>query len=425
MLWIWLTCSVVRIYTCEKAINRPSTVSQDPEASPLITGSNDPDQVFKRALDSELDKICSFYHTKEEETYKEVDALLADKEAYAIDADGIEQEQTDGPPGSRGMSRGGRARQSSMSQSVQFGRPRRASNLSASMHEFDEEADSDDEGDETTALNGPPKGRRKTYDANSKHSIDDLRSSRELPDRKRRASQAYEDYSDQAFSALLDSGITLKKRTIALYVTLCELKSYVQLNKTGFSKALKKYDKILNRNLRQSYLEEYVNRAYPFRKESMQHLDEQISKIEQAYADVVTKGDVATAKKELRLHLREHVVWERNTVWRELIGIERKAQAANMGLRRTLLGPDNDPSKAQRQGDEPEEMGTKELNTPLGRLYFPRWLFSSTFFMLIAIVIIFVILLMVPIMEKREQQNCLAMLVFVSLLWATEVLPLT
>lgn len=322
------------------------------------------------------------------------------------------------------MNRDGRARQSSMFQSVQFERPRGTSNLSASMEELGEEADSDDDGDETTALNAQPKDRRKTYDANSKHSLDDLRSSRELPDRKRRASQAYEDYSDQAFSALLDSGITLKKRTIALYVSLCELKSYIQLNKTGFSKALKKYDKILNRNLRQRYIEENVTRAYPFRQETMQRLDEQISKIEHAYADVVTKGDVGAAKKELRLHLREHVVWERNTVWREMIGIERKAQAANMGLRRTLLGADNDPSKAQRQGDETDGMGTKELDTPLGRLYVPRWLFSSTFLMLIAIVVIFIVLLMVPIMEKREQQNCLAMLVFVSLLWATEVLHL-
>ena len=382
--------------------------------------------MFRRALDSELDKICSFYHSKEQEIYKEVDTLLADLESYAADADGLDQEQIDGPPGSRGMNKAGRARQGSISQSFSVGRPRRTSNLSASMEGLDEEADSDDDGDETTALNNQAsKGRGKTYDANSRHSIDDLTSSRELPGRKRRASQAYEDYSEQAFSALYDSGITLKKRTIALYVSLCELKSYIQLNKTGFSKALKKYDKILNRSLRQRYLEESVNKAYPFRQSTMQRLDEQISKIEEAYAEVVTKRDVTAAKKELRLHLREHVVWERNTVWREMIGIERKAQAANMGIRRTLLGADNGPSQAQRQGDEPDEMGTKELDTPLGRLSCPRWLFSSTFFMLIVIVVIFVILLMVPIMKKPEQQNCLAMLIFVSLLWATEVLPLS
>ncbi|KAG4220721.1 hypothetical protein PC116_g30802 [Phytophthora cactorum] len=42
-------------------------------------------------------------------------------------------------------------------------------------------------------------------------------------------------------------------------------------------------------------------------------------------------------------------------------------------------------------------------------------------FILLGIVIIFLVLLFVPIMEVPEQQSCLAMLVFVSLLWATEV----
>jgi phosphate transporter len=44
--------------------------------------------------------------------------------------------------------------------------------------------------------------------------------------------------------------------------------------------------------------------------------------------------------------------------------------------------------------------------------------------MLVACIAIFVVLLVVPIMEKPEQQNCLAMVIFVSLLWATEVLSL-
>ena len=318
------------------------------------------------------------------------------------------------------MNKGGRPRQGSIFRNLGFGRPRRTSNLTASLENLDEDDDSDDDGDETTALNGrPKKDGMKAHDSHSKHSIDDTRSSREVWDRRRRASQAYEDYNEQAYSALLDSGITLKKRTIGLYVSLCELKSFVQLNKTGFSKALKKYDKILNRNLRPRYLEQQVNKAYPFLPTTTEHLDENIARIEKAYAEIV-KTDASTAKKELRLHLREHVVWERNTVWREMIGIERKAQAANMGLRRTLLGVDNDPSKAQLQGDVLDGMDTKELVTPLGRLSCPRWLFSSTFFALIAIIVVFIVLLMVPILKKPEQQNCLAMLVFVSLLWATE-----
>ncbi|KAI9874368.1 MAG: low-affinity phosphate transporter, partial [Pleopsidium flavum] len=413
------------IYTIEKSINQPSAPpTRDVEASPLLHGSaGDPDAVFKRALDSELEKICTFYEVKELEIYGEVSALLKDEAEFEVEQEGLDHEQTDGPPGSRGMNKSGRARQGSIFRSFGFGRPRRTSMLSASIDEADEEGYSDDDADERAALNKgrAMKDRRKTVDASAGQDWDDLRSSRELPQSRRRASQAFDDYSDHAFSALYDSGITLKKRTISLYVSLCELKSFIQLNKTGFTKALKKFDKILNRDLKNWYIENRVSLAYPFKQETMQHVEENITKIEKAYADVVTNGDIPTAKRELRLHLREHVVWERNTVWREMIGIERKAQAANTGLRRTLLGGDTDPSKARLQGDDPDDMGTKELVTPVGRFVCPKWLFSSTFFALVGILAVFLVLLVVPIMKKPEQQNCLAMLVFVSLLWATEV----
>ncbi|KPI43523.1 putative transporter [Cyphellophora attinorum] len=224
-------------------------------------------------------------------------------------------------------------------------------------------------------------------------------------------------------SALYDSGINVKKRIISLYVNLAELKSFIQLNQTGFKKATKKYDKVCNRDIRKNYMDKVVNPSYPFRESTIGTLDEHIKEIEQTYADVVTKGDLALGRRELRLHLREHVVWERNTVWREMIGIERKAQAANFGLRQTLLGNNNDPSQARLQGDH-EESKTKEFETPVGRYRLPRWMVSSTFLTLVVILTTFAVLLMVPIMKKPEQQNCLAMLVLVSLLWATEAIPL-
>ena len=410
------------IYTIEKAIHQPNAASQDAEASPLLNSNSDPDPVFSRALDHELEKICSFYQLKELEIYGEVEQLMRDMESYNVEAMEAEHEQ-DGPPGSRGTDKAAKAQQGSIFRNFGFGRPRRASTMSMSIGELDEDGDSDDDADENSALrNGKPtKDRRKTYDANARMNMEDMHSSRELPNPRRRASHAYEDYSDPSMSALYDSGITLKKRTISLYVSLCELKSFIQLNKTGFAKALKKYDKTLDRNLKARYIAEKVTPAYPFQSSTTQRLDENIAKTEKAYAEVVTKGDIPLAKKELRLHLREHVVWERNTVWREMIGIERKSQAANLGLRRTLLGGDHDPSKARLQGDDVKGMDTKELVTPVGRFRCPSWLLSSTFYTLIGILIIFILLLMVPIMKKQEQQNCLAMLVFVSLLWATEV----
>jgi phosphate transporter len=364
-----------------------------------------------------MEKISSFYQLKELEIYGEVSDLLRDEEQYEAEGDAHLDGQDFGRPDSRGKASDRRG---------STGR-RRMSNFSRSI---DEGADSDDDEDETTALTrsrpGTGKRTRSTpYDANianiGNSVVEDMHASTEFPKSLRRNSQTYDDYAEQAFSTLYSSGITLKKRAISLYVQLCELKSFIQLNKTGFTKVLKKYDKICNRSLKSKYIESNVNKAYPFRPDTLKHVDENISKMERAYADVVTQGDVDLAKKELRLHLREHVVWERNTVWREMIGIERKAQAANMGLRRTLLGADNDPAKARLQGDDENINGMKELSTPVGRVKCPTWLFSSTMFTLIGVVGIFFVLLLVPIMDQVEQQNCLAMLVFVSLLWATEV----
>lgn len=409
-----------RIYQLEKSINQSSTQApHDAEASPLLP-SDDPDAVFRRALDSDLEKICSFYQLKELEIYGEVGDLMKDEASYEAETEGVDMEQLEGLG-----DKSGRVRRASLFPRIGLGsRQRRTSTMSAStIDEADEDGDSDDDVDERTAMNNSsmPRARRKTFDANGTQSTEDLHTSREIPTKNRRSSQAYDDYSDQAFSTLLASGMTLKKRTISLYVSLCELKSFIQLNKTGFTKVLKKYDKTLNRNLKSTYIKDSVTPAYPFGQTTMQHLDDNIQNVENLYADVITKGDISTAKRELRLHLREHVVWERNTVWREMIGIERKAQAANMGLRRTLLGGDHDPSKARLQGDDADEFSTKEVTTPVGKYRCPRWLFSSTFFTLIGIVAVFIVLLVVPIMKKAEQQNCLAMLVFVSLLWATEV----
>jgi phosphate transporter len=366
-------------------------------------------------LDAELEKISSFYQLKELEIYGEVSEFLKDVESYEEES----QETREGAESSQPASSTG-PRKSSIFRSF-IGRPRRTSTMSRSNEGAEE--DSDDDDDESTALQGSKMLKRRsksTYDGDNQPSLEDMRASTEYSRSARRNSQAYDDFAEQAFYQLFSSGVTLKKRAISLYVQLCELKSFVQLNKTGFTKVLKKYDKICDRNLKSKYIENSVLPAYSFRPETIKHIEQNIAKIENAYAAVVTQGDAELARKELRLHLREHVVWERNTVWREMIGIERKAQAANLGIRRTLLGADTDPAKARLQGDD-EQGDMKELRTPLGRYQCPTWLFSSTMYTLIAIVAIFFVLLYMPIMRKVEQQNCLAMLIFVSLLWATEV----
>lgn len=368
--------------------------------------------MFKRALDVELEKISSFYQLKERELIDDVAQLLQDIGRFEEDSDS-ENGAADRPGNGNGVSGPSR---------TNIPQIRRDSAPSRHSTEDGAEEDSDEEdGDETTGLTAAPstaRRRRQSLLSARRRTgpMTDMTASTELTRSMRRMSNGYEDYEH---AVKFSSGIMLKKRIIALYVQLCELKSYVQLNKTGFRKVLKKFDKILDRKYRTLYMDNFVETAYLFQEETMHGIEENIHKMEQAYTEVVMNGDEEAAKKDLRSHLREHVVWERNTVWRDLIGMERRAEAASLG--RALLGRRDGAINTRRQGDDDESPETKTIVTPIGRFTCPVWLFSSAMFTLLAIIGIFFAILFVPIMEKPEQQNCLAMLVFVSLLWATEV----
>lgn len=404
------------IYTLEKQVHK-QPVLLDSENSPLLSGAEeDVDKTFLNNLDHELEKICSFYQLKELEIYGELDHLLRDEANFEAEAEELEdlQDEHDGPTQERRRTvatERPRPRSGSLFKSFTLGKKRRSSTMeSGRSNREDEDSDEDDERTGLTKI--------KSMDARPWESRDDMRS--DFRSSKRRTSTAaFDDYNDMSFSVLYDSGISLKKRIISLYVSLCELRSFIQLNKTGFTKVLKKFDKILDRGIKAQYLKDNVDPAYPFKKDTMARLGVNISKLEEVYATIVTQGKVDEAKRELRLHLREHVVWERNTVWREMIGIERKTQAANMGLRQTMLGQETDPN-SRLVGDE-AVVEMKKIRTPIGHYTCPKWLFSPTLYTLVVILAVFFVLLFVPFMKHPEQQNCLALVIFVSSLWATEV----
>lgn len=359
-------------------------------------------------MDKELDRICAFYLQKEEELTTECEQLLADEAEFQH-----ELQASLNSAGPSGVNR--RPSKSSLKKSP-VTRPRAAS--SGSLDPVDE-ASSDEEPSAPSTRPGTS-GMEDSQDwtiqrRNTESAIYGPGGGR--PHRKSSIGFVEEDpYSDYTVS---DSRITLKKRAISSYVSLCELKSYVQLNWTGFSKALKKYDKTCNRDLRRHYLSERVEKQHPFQHDTREQLNEKIAAVEELYARVCTEGDVITAQKELKLHLREHVVWERNTVWREMIVIERRAQAAALGIRSAFGGRKTAQDVAD---DETKEI---EIPTPVGRVKLPRWcpswLFSANVATLAVCLIVFMVFLLTPTFKSVEQANCLAMLVFVSLLWATEV----
>jgi len=365
-----------RIYQLEKDVHDAvaAAAAMDAEARPLV-GGEDPEVIFKRALVPELRKITSFYTAKEAELNEEVEKLLADVSEFDLDA-----ESADG-------------RRYSVHSHISDG------------------VDDSDEDDETVGLTRGALSRRKSVGSITGLMTASAEFGRAL---RRRSTTLSDEFAERSLA--YSTGIVLKKRITALYVQLCELKSYIQLNKTGFSKILKKFDKILQKELRARYMDEIVLPAYPFRPETRRALEDRISQMETAYATIATQGDLEVAKEDLRSHLREHVVWERNTVWRDMIGLERRAEAARLG--RAILGTEQ---AAGLQGDDVKLPVTKDVRTPFGRIQLPVWLANSAMFTLIIVFLVFFAVLTMPIMERPEQQNCLALLVFVSSLWATEV----
>lgn len=209
----------------------------------------------------------------------------------------------------------------------------------------------------------------------------------------------------------VDLRITYKRRITDLFVAFSELKQFVQLNETGTKKILKKYDKTLDSSLKDNYMDGVVRQQYPFRAETVAELEDDIKMLTQYYAKVVTSGDTAMAFSQLKGHLREQVVWQRNTVWREMIGIERRAQGAS--LQQSVMG------NVAKDGEKPKP--TKVCGVTL-----PVWLGIPTLQLGVAITLL-VLLLKAPTLRffpRVEEQNCLALLVFCTILWATEVIPL-
>lgn len=377
----------------------------DPEAQSLLSDpATAADEKLCRALDKELDRITPFYKQKEQELVSEYEQFVADEIEFQHDVLANSNAAVAGSSSSIRRLSGGLKKTAL----------RRAS--TGSLDPVDE-ASSDEEGESSRPTTGT--GEPHEWTSQRRATEPAIVSPSGGKPHVRRSSMVFvedDPYSDFTTS---DSRITLKKRAISSYVSLSELKSYVQLNWTGFSKALKKYDKTCNRNLRNYYLVERVEKEHPFLSETREALNEKIVSVVEIYARVVTEGDVAIAQKELKLHLREHVVWERNTVWRDMIGIERKAQAAALGIRSSLLGP------RKEQDDDQDEFKEMEFPTPVGRIKLPRWcptwLFSANMATLVVCLAVFAVLIVVPTFKSIEQANCLAMLVFVSLLWATEV----
>lgn len=128
-----------------------------------------------------------------------------------------------------------------------------------------------------------------------------------------------------------------------------------------------------------------------FTAQDRDNLKQVTEKLVEYFARICQEGDLTRAKTELKSVLRDHIVYERNTVWRDMVDHER---------RRETIGFVNE--------DEPKA-SIVQIKSAIG----------------IAIALVVLITCCnLKIFPKQEMNSCLGILLFASILWALESVPL-
>jgi phosphate transporter len=177
------------------------------------------------------------------------------------------------------------------------------------------------------------------------------------------------------------------------YLALHDLHEYLYMNHTGFGKLAKSLDKHAGRH-QSAELMAKVDAALPM--ETLVTLETMMQEIERAYARICCDGNLDEATVYLRHLLHERIIYERASIWQELVAAERKAHEVTVVSSAPTAAA---PAKKSK-------LNVMQLVN------------------LAVCLAVFLVLLFVPILQDRVMQNSLALMVTASALWCTEVLPL-
>lgn len=353
-----------------------STLDRDDSESTFSIHSNDifnPSKIFLESLEKELIKIDAFYKSKEEEIFVQHDQLVKELTSSSIHL--------------RDTMNNFNENKSILSRKSSIHR-----DIIHSMNSFNydietqEQANANDEDDEEDFEDDP-----NTALLNSKDVSDD---SQKL--------------------------ISFKKRATFLFVSLSELKSFIELNRIGFTKISKKFDKELDCEVKRDLIDsdEFFKDSYVFQHSTITSLDERINDTVEYYANL-TSANIEALRTELRSYLREHIVWERTTVWKDMLNLEEGVATSKIGDELTLrLLLDIETYDFKLPFD------IKVKNFELHYFKIPKCFFTRRTFKLAIIIAVTGILLGVKTFHDLQQHRCMALLACVALLWATELIPL-
>ena len=152
-------------------------------------------------------------------------------------------------------------------------------------------------------------------------------------------------------------------------------------------------------------MHDVVEARLPFLQSSKDKLTAAINRLVTLYAKCVTSDDASAALQQLKVHQREHIAWERNTVWRQMLAQERRGSAGATDMMGGGI--------LVRE----EEPGIVDIPTPLGGFRLNRKKVSLT----IAITIFIVFMNTEVVKDGPEANKCFAILIFSTIMWASEV----
>ncbi|CAR27484.1 ZYRO0C17930p [Zygosaccharomyces rouxii] len=241
----------------------------------------------------------------------------------------------------------------------------------------------------------------------------------------------YDDLEAQDNTALLNTSqldVETQKKSILkqsityLYIDLCQLKSFIELNRIGFGKITKKFDKVLHATTREELIQSGVFFAdtYIFQPQTLTALNSRIAHLVEFYA--IIKGRHAyleDCKRELKSFLHDHIVWERSNSWKDMLGLlsqEKELESETVQEGRSKLALEYKKFKL------PKSISIWKWE--FTHLWIPSFFFTWKALNISIIFIFTLILMVVPTLKDKAEHRCLALVECVALLWATESFPL-
>jgi hypothetical protein len=171
---------------------------------------------------------------------------------------------------------------------------------------------------------------------------------------------------------------------------------------------LQKYEKVTGFKLKSIYIPSKVDSAYPFKNHTRAILAKMIDKVTSMYAKVGTENKIDLATMQLNGHLRDKLVWERNSIWKDMIEKERRTTAV-------VVEQEADLSIESFVAISQLRIIGIDVSLPVISFRFVKFLLAASVLLVIANANIF---------KSVEQNNCFAILIFSSILWSAEIIPL-